>query len=587
MIRKVMLAAFAAATLILASQGASLSQQTNATRPYDPHTQTPPSIPEMQPVAIDAFNPAPNPDATACANIYDSVRDNTETAATPSPYPCSASVTYKYIDVSILTCSSPPTCNTHAQTQIYGYVNGVEDAWAHGYNHPLVPAFRYINGAKQYLNTGNRLYDDYLTTNVFGVHNSVFFFPVVAPGTTPISPWLDTTMVDGTSSVGGSPPFSEYGSGSGVNAGYANVAGSGTYSVGISWEQAISRLVNSVPRDENVTINGFGPATTDIVGCVPTGNGNCRDQLTPDFINNQYDLTDLCGHLRRRLDRIFFEHPLLHENVGSPTNPGNPATAQTIVGDANTIAELYTGPLGGYCNKTKIVDAEFPITTTGTVSTGYGIRTEATAFDALFYNPQTGMPDRVVRAYSGVEGLDQPGDVPVFSDQLIVFVGGEIPYGPPVFNGTTQGLGANCESNGDSGGAAQITVQCVGVDPIMCQQYAHAYWSQTDVGPAAVCLNTSATTETVVAGWFARGGSDPGSTYTHMLNLSGGELTCVPYAGVNDPSAAANCPAGNSIGLNGCTSAGCTGTSAYAGQIAAFTLGTTTLAGGAGIVLFK
>jgi hypothetical protein len=137
--------------------------------------------------------------------------------------------------------------------------------------------------------------------------------------------------------------------------------------------------------------------------------------------------------------------------------------------------------------------------------------------------------------------------------------------------------GGGCPStDGDTGGAVALLVECVGSDGIYCQQYEHLYIDQIDYGRMAACLNTSTTTENITSSWFK---GDPITSYGYELSLQGGELTTVPYQGIP----------GGSIPLPTCTNKTyCTGQNTLSTQVATFKGdGTDQLCGQCGVILLE
>lgn len=113
-----------------------------------------------------------------------------------------------------------------------------------------------------------------------------------------------------------------------------------------------------------------------------------------------------------------------------------------------------------------------------------------------------------------------------------------------VWGGTvSDGDGCYPSPTADAHGAIDVQVACdqanvAGGGAIFCQQYTSIFFAGVDYGPAAACLNTSATnTMTIASSWFKH---DPWTSYHYKLtpgnatpNTTGGELTSAPYPGGN------------------------------------------------------
>lgn len=226
------------------------------------------------------------------------------------------------------------------------------------------------------------------------------------------------------------------------------------------------------------------------------------------------------------------------------------AITQGIVYMINTMSHLVHYTNG--CENTVAVDIEssggsfYPLpgyTPAPNPSTGIPIREESTAIRFLVPDPTTLVPDRMQAFYFSIGGTNNPSsctsvpgcEVPYFFEETLVPQGPEKTVGQFEWNGTTQTIGDGCPAkDGDTGGAVDLTVDCISGDDqgaaILLQEYQHLYINGKDYGPAAVLLNTaSATSVTISSSWFVCITCSPLGSFHYVLALRGGEMQSVLY----------------------------------------------------------
>lgn len=380
----------------------------------------------------------------------------------------------------------------------------------------------------------------------------------------------------GSSAGAGWITSTEYGMGQqSGNTWRCDLAATNAHAQGIDYDTAVGQFAaNLTPH---VWFNGLTPCCGNVTGCTKTTSGKCHDPFYGGGVNNAWAIHNICANAGGQLDYFLAENPLLHKYNGATWPLANGVTMTWFL---NTIANLYKD---SSCNGTNIVHFEYGSGTggPGDLAGGIAVRPLFAAFDWLVANPSTTMPDRVLPEFAGIScasGNPQlptnnpcvAGQVetPYFFEETFVPVGAEQSVAAYSWGGIST-TGSGCPTNGDTGGAIALLVQCVGTAGIYCQQYPHLYINATDTGPMMACVNTSGTPETVQSGWAIH---DPISSYNSVLSLSGGDLTAIPYGLTTVPT--------------GCTyTVVCTGDSTLSDNLVAFTLGTTTIPASGGIIL--
>lgn len=526
-----------------------------------------------------------DPGAAADQHLFGGIEDsgyttNTQLAANcPGVSSTSTCQPFKYIDLFYDSCNTPVTLAAYQWAD-----KNDETAFQHVYPDTTSPSNRIEwnatpnpNGpdckpdnanAIMRMNPGDPAFDAYLYQNVWNGTNSAYDFPA------PYGVLEDQASVLAGIVVGGSGEVStEYGSGT-KPSGFANQVGNSPYHAVADWETTIGTFVNGACGAVclNVGLNSVGTGVGNMGLCNIIANGHCHSQYFSGLIDNQVDFANVCRTVTGgNLKYLLAERPVYSGRDGNEFLNGH-----TMTVGINTLAELYSHTSDG-CATTKILVEEpsYGEGGVGDVKGGYLVRLVSLAFRWLVPNPSTGIPDRAI-SFQLSEGATLT-EAPYFFEDTLVPYGAEIQVPPYVWNGSKQTTGGGCPStDGDSGGAVSLLVECSGSDGIFCQQYQHLYINQTDYGKMAVCLNTSTTTENITSSWFK---GDPISSYSYELSLQGGEMTSVPYSGVS----------GGSIALSTCTNKQyCTGQNTLSTQVAPFKGdGSDQLCGQCGVVLLE
>jgi probable HAF family extracellular repeat protein len=424
------------------------------------------------------------------------------------------------------------------------------------------------SNASMRMNAGDSGYISYLYNNVWTGSSSEYDFPP------PYGVLEDQASVFAGIVVGGSGQVStEYGSGT-KPSGFADQLGDSDYHAAMDWETALGDFVNGACASTclNVAMNSVATGFGNVGACSIISKGHCHAQYQSGLIDNQANFDNICSTVTGgNLAYLEAERPIYAGRFGFEF-----LTSHTMTVEINTAANLYSHTTDG-CANTKIVVLEpsYGEAGLGDIKGGYQVRLATLAYRFLVPNPATGIPDRLISfQLSEDETLTE---VPYFFEDTLVPDGAETQVPKYAWNGTTVTDGGGCPStDGDSGGAVSLLVECVGSSGIYCQQYKHLYINQTDYGKMAACLNTSTTAENITSSWFAH---DPISSYNYVLSLQGGEMTSVPYQGVP----------GGSIALTTCTNKKyCTGEGTLATQVAPFKgNGTDQLCGQCGVILLE
>lgn len=537
--------------------------------------------PILIPAGYDGLDPSDkyqDAGATPDEYLFQEEIDNNEWAATPSPYPCQPSApsrcqVFKYTDMLQMFC------NTLAERNAYTWAaRSDENAFIHVYPQRRTRSNRFgsFNSpgcgtptSVYLMNPGDALFNSYLYANDW-TNTGQRYFPG-PPAIPQIGIYEDDTKVLGELVVGkaskGGRVSTEYGSG--FPSGFANRIGNSSYAQRTDYETALALFSNAACQNKCLPMayDGAGPSSSDLTSCSIIRDGHCHSPYFANFIDDQVNLATLCSALARpNLKYAEMEVPILHYNHAI-------ANAQTLIGMINTFAGLQAHTTDN-CRQMVLVDFELGYGPggVGDLTGGIRVRTLITAMHWLVPNPQTGIPDRIIYKYDRIGRTIT--EVPYYFEETLVPYGPEEIVTPFSWNGTIPTVGGGCPTtDGDSGGAISLLVQCVGSAGIYCQQYQDLYINGTAHGPAAACVNTSSSAEHIASSWFAR---DPISTYGSELKLSGGELSSVPYRSVP----------GGSISLPCTNAAYCTGSSSLASQSVVFHRdGSAMLCGRCGVVL--
>lgn len=542
------------------------------------------SIPLLIPAGYDGLDPGDKfPDAGAVADkyLFQEEVDNNEWAATPSPYPCYPSAgpsgcrVFKYTDMLQIFC------NTQSERNAYIWARSSdENAFTHVYAHPRSSQYRFgfrnLPGCGSpptvyFMNPGDASLNSYLYANDW-TNTGQRYFP--GPPTIPqVGIYEDDTKLLGEVIVGtawkGGDVSSEYGAG--YPPASAKDVGNSPYAQSVSYETALALFANGACQRKCLPMayDGAAPSSSDLTPCSIIRRGHCHSPYFANFIDDQVDFGALCAALTSsNLKYAEMEAPILHYNH-------TVADGQTLIGMINTFAGIQSHASDN-CADLILVDYEvgYGPRGPGDITGGTRVRTLITAMHWLVPNPRTQIPDRVIYKYGRVG--DTIGEVPFYFEETLVPYGPEERVAPFIYNGRAQTVGGGCPSaSGDLGGAIALLVRCVGSAGIYCQQYRALFIDGVSYGPAAACVNTSTSTESVAPSWFVH---DPISTYRYALALSGGELRSVPYK--NAPGGVVVLPCDNR--------AFCTGSSSLSTQVTRFHAdGSDALCGRCGIVLLS
>jgi hypothetical protein len=546
-----------------------------------PQGGTPPPVIPVWGLGGDSTDtdPGATPDQHLFAVVEDSGYTTNAKLAKNCPGVSSTSTCqpYKYVDFLYNYCNTPVTLAAYQWADA-----NEETAFDHVYPDAITESNRIEwmatpnpDGSRckpdnpnsvMRMNPGDSGFISYLYQTVWTGSDNSYDFPP------PYGILEDEAPVFAGIVVGGSGEVTtEYGSGTDPS-GFANAVGNSPYHDATDWETALGTFVNGACASTclNVAMNSVATGAGNVGNCSIVSNGHCHAQYQSGLIDNQADFDNICSTVSGgNLQYLEAERPIYSGRFGFDF-----LNSHTMTVAINTLANLYSHTADG-CANTKIVVLEpsYGEGGLGDVTGGYQVRIASLAYRFLVPDPATGIPDRVI-SFQLTEGGTLT-EVPYFFEDTLVPVGAETSVPRYQWNGVTVTAGGGCPStDGDSGGAVALLVQCVGSDGIYCQQYEHLYINQTDYGKTAVCLNTSTTTENITSSWFK---NDPISSYGYELSLQGGELTSVPYQGIS----------GGSIALPTCTNKTyCTGENTLSTQVATFEgNGTDQLCGQCGVVL--
>ncbi|MBV9264474.1 MAG: hypothetical protein JO324_09135 [Candidatus Eremiobacteraeota bacterium] len=521
-------------------------------------------------------DPGATPDQHLFAAVVDNSEDSSKSLAKNCPGVSASSTCqpYKYVNFALLHCNTPDSLaayqwadanDEHAFQHLYP--GSITSANRITYNAtPNPTCVPHSHNAEMRMNVGDSGYNNYLYQNVWNGSDYQKDFPAPYGGLEDQGSTFAGIVVGGMSQVS-----TEYGSGTNPS-GFANHVGNSRYHAATDWETAMGLFVNGACRSKcvDMAINGVATGAGNVGPCSVISNGHCHAQYQSGLIDNQAAIDDTCKTVTGgNLKYFMAERPIFAGRFGFGFLNG-----QTMTVDINTAANLYTHTSDG-CANTKIIDLEpsWGLGGLGDVLGGHLVRLTTLAYRWMVPNPATGIPDRVIAHLFSIGGTLK--EVPYFFEETLVPYGPEQPVSRYVWNGKVQTTGGGCPSpQGDTGGAVALRVQCVGSDAVYCQQYQHLYINGADYGNVAACLNTSTRKQNIVSSWFKH---DPISSYKYVLALKGGEMTSVPYAGVQ----------GGSIALSTCKNVlFCTGSSKLSDQVAPFKgNGSDTLCGPCGVIL--
>ncbi len=522
-----------------------------------------------------------DPGAIADRHLFAVVLDNSAPSSRSLASNCpgvsstSTCQPYKYINLFHNLCKTPATMAA------YQFANSSdESAIMHTYPGPKTKGNRLVFAATRsncpgssdaYIRMapGDPAFISWLYNHVWNGSDYTNDFP------RPYGIMEDTAGVLAWISVGGVPGSkvsTEYGSGVSPS-GFANKIGDSRYHAATDWETAIGKFVNGACGGNcvDMAFNGVATGAGNARACSDIRDGHCHSPGQSGLIDDQSAIDNICHTVSGgNLKYMMAERPIFAGRFGYTF-----LDSQTVTTFINTNANLYTHTSDG-CAKTKIVAIEtsYGQGGPGDITGGYRVRLATLAFRWLVANPQTGIPDRVISMLYSEGGTRS--EAPYFFEDTLVPYGAEVSVPKFVWNGRVETIGGGCPSRaGDSGGAVSLLAQCVGSSGIFCQQYEHLYVNGADHGKMAVCFNTSTATEHVASSWFKH---DPMSSYHYVLALRGGEMTSVPYKGVQ----------GGSIRLSTCTNGRyCSGSNSLAAQTTAFRGSGEVLCGPCGLVLLQ
>ncbi len=546
---------------------------------------TPPPVIPVWGAGGDALDTDPGaiPDQHLFAVVLDNAYNSNAKLAANCPGVSSTSTCqpYKYVDLLNDFCNTPATLAAYKWADandetafLHTYPNGTTESNRIEFNatpNPSGPNCKPDNSnAVMRMNAGDNAFNAYLYKTVWTGTDYTNDFPA------PYGVMEDQGSVFAGIIVGGAGQgqvSTEYGSGT-APSGFANQIGNSPYHDASDWETALGTFTNGACGSTclNMTLNGVATGYGNVGPCKVISNGHCHSQYQAGMIDDQADIDNLCSTVTGgNLKYFYAERPIFAGRFGFEF-----LNSQTMTVDINTVANLYSHTADG-CATTKIADIEtsYGEGGVGDVMGGHVVRLAALAYRWMVANPATGIPDRVI-SFQYTEGQTKT-EVPYFFEDTLVPDGAETAVPKFVWNGSKFTVGGGCPAtNGDSGGAVALLVQCVSSAGIYCQQYQHLYINQIDYGKTAACLNTSTTTENIASSWFK---NDPISSYSYVLALQGGEMTSVPYQGVS----------GGSIALSTCTNKTyCTGQSTLATQVAPFQgNGSDQLCGQCGVILLE
>lgn len=499
-------------------------------------------------------------------------------------------------------------CNTVAeQASVSWALANDENAFLHIYGGGLVNSNRMLNGAAAdacvnyppssgsegpqgsdpyFFNPGDGTWDGWLYTNVWA-NTGTHYYP------SGYGVWEDQSAIAGNFTCGigsagaiGQIPAGEYSIGwnGGATqpcnfvgaAGTTYDGGSSTWSsyvMPIDYQTAMATFINNACQATclKAVINGYSPLASASASqkCNVIVSGHCNNQANSSIIDDQFNYDTFLGALTKgNLIGMEAEKEVLGQWTGSPGS-STYANSWQLTQFLNSVPRYYSDV---NCAKTKLFDIEYGFGTGGPAvpadSTQIQARTLTTALHWLIPNPATQIPDCLMYHYltlGSATGIS--GEAPYYFEETLVPWQPEQSVTKFVWNGVTQTVGGNCDSNsantqgnhGDKGGVGALEVQCVnsGGNPttndgagIYCQQYKHLYINGVDKGKAAACLDTSQSQNpTVASTWFTH---DSWTNYNYTLNLPMGELTSLPLGGgtVNLASVCtdANCNAYPSAG---------------------------------------
>ena len=354
-----------------------------------------------------------------------------------------------------------------------------------------------------------------------------------------------------------------------------NVVGTGTFHVAVDYDTGLGTYVNSA-SPLKVILNGGAPLAVPTpavpMSCSIIVAGHCHDGFITGDIDNNYEkayhnviVANTNGNLSGwDLESPFFNH--LTSNFCGVVQ---------CLAMLNTFVNFQIAESG---NSVKLYDLEPSWGTDGVggagePNAGRQTRLFALAAEWLAPDPTTGTDDRIIPKRLTVGG--SPTETASFFELTGVPFAPEHALQTYVWNGTTVTLGGGCHggvanAQGDLHGIIDLLVACGSDDGgTYVQQYGALYFNGVNFGKMAVIINTSATTtQTISSGWFT---ADPFSSYQSQMSLTGGEVRCVAYAGVNDGDTT-NCAVANNTAMRNCTNAYCNGAQSLAGNVSAIPL---------------
>ncbi len=546
----------------------------------------PAGVPLVIPVWGQGGIQDPDPGAIADRHLFAAILDDTPITSKylasncPGVSSSSTCQPYKYVNFS------HNHCNNQLTHGAYLYANRAdENGFLHVYPNSQTKSSRLLDStsnplglkckpdnanAVMRMNLGDPKLNAWIYKNVWTGKSYVTDFP------SPYGVMEDTVGALAYIVVGGGPGTAvstEYGSGTSPS-GFADQVGDSPYHAATDFESSIGAFINGACGATclNMAFNGVATGGLNAGACSIIHNGHCHDRGAAGMIDDQAAIDHICATVTGgNLKYLQAERPIFSGRFGVGF-----LNSQTVTMGINTNANLYSHTSDG-CADAKIVDIETSYGSggPGDITGGYRVRLAALAWRWLVANPATGIPDRVVSDQLSEGGTTS--EAPYFFEDTLVPDGAETSVPKFVWNGSVQTVGGGCPSiSGDSGGAVALLVQCVGSAGIYCQQYEHLYSNGIDHGNTAACFNTSTTSENITSNWFK---NDPISSYQYVLDLKGGEMTSVPYAGVS----------GGSIAMRTCTSKTyCTGSNDLSAQAATFKGdGSDTLCGQCGVVLLE
>jgi hypothetical protein len=422
-------------------------------------------------------------------------------------------------------------CSAAYQTALLTWANSNdENAYFHYYDGPRSSSYRYEPNAFD----GSSSCASYGGTNTTSFSNNLsdtatanwIYSNIVS--TTAYFPVADQGLVLDNNGPGAGQPISYYCqqySGILCTTEYGEPAQAWTACTGMYCQTtvpnalaALGVMVNNLCQGSCTPIvdNYYVGTACNAYGSGSVSDGHCMGNsagasggMTYD---NQLRTQELCSTLTHPNLYAFVAERAIYSSGEFLTN----TEAYRITSLINTAATLMLSHGSDNCKNLRLVDLEQP-------SAAAGVRTMQAALRWLV--PSTDQTPDFIILWRFTYG-ETTSELALFPEDFLVPYDPEQPLTAYQFNGATIDDGSGCPADGDTGGAVGLVVYCSGGIAVYCEQYRHLAYAQSgtevDEGPAMACINPSDTAVNFASMTFK---GDPFSTYKHMIDLNGDEIS--------------------------------------------------------------